>query len=81
MTNSGTSEAGISVAGSPGTVVNALTLISSAAGSVGSFVVGQVVSAAGVNSIPYIDSITAITITKATGSTTSPISYSYAFGD
>jgi hypothetical protein len=62
-------------------VVSGLTLVSAASGSVGSFVVGQTVNGVSGNNIDYVDSISSITIGKSSGSTTNPITYSYAYGD
>lgn len=83
MVTIGNTETGIIITASSGTVVNGLTLQSSATNTVGGFCVGQdAASAAGVaSSIPYIDSTANLVISKSAGSTTSDIVYSYAYGD
>ena len=81
MTTGGTTEASISVSSSGSPVVSGLTLVSAASGSVCSFVVGQTVNGVSGNNIDYVDSISSITISKSSGSTTNPITYSYAYGD
>lgn len=82
--NTSTTETGISVTTSQGTVVSALTLSHSSGSVNGQFCVASNLSVGGTpstNGIPYIDSITTIVINKNTGSTVNNIFYSYAYGD
>lgn len=77
-------EANITVSTDTGIVVGPLTLAVASGSSVGQFVVASNLSIGGApstNGIPYIESLSALTIAKTSGSTTNPILYSYAFGD
>lgn len=81
VANLGSSETNVSILSAGVTVIGPLTLSSAGGTVVGTFTVGQTVNAGLANSIEYIESISSITITKSPGSTTVPVSYSYAFGD
>lgn len=80
--NSG-SEAGMTLNANGAAVVTALTLALGSGSTVGNFCVGvnlAIGGAAATAAIPYLDSRTAITLVKGSGSTANAINYSYAYG-
>ena len=83
LASSGATQSGITVNANGAAVVTALDLTATSTSAVGGFCVASNVGVGGssaTNGIPYIDSRTAVTIVKVSGSTTAAINYSYAYG-
>ena len=80
VTQSGTTETGISITADGFTVINLLALKSAASTTAGDFAINQQDSGATSGALPYIEARGAIVISKGIGSTANAINYSYAYG-